>query len=234
MKLYVAIMVFMLSILSVHGILYGDLTFNVAETGDVAISGQTNYGPFQGITENLTSKQGEYWLLNISSPVFEDYIYHINLPKNAAVNYLNTNTKIRIEDTNGIITIIGTGHNQSIYVLTQYTIQQISQSDIIYIVCGIILIALGIWAYILFRKNKKNTKQTRETEHKELNRDIFTERQWRIIEYLQKHGNVTQAELEKELRLPKSSLSRNVETLAKKGVIFKETTGMSNVVGLNQ
>lgn len=84
------------------------------------------------------------------------------------------------------------------------------------------------------KQKAKTHEQKEKTAHNGIKRELFTERQLAILDYLASHGVVTQAELEKKLKLPKSSLSRNVDTLARKGVIFKEQRGMSNVVGLKE
>jgi len=45
---------------------------------------------------------------------------------------------------------------------------------------------------------------------------------------------LTQAEIEKELKIPKASVSRNIRTLELKGRIEKEKTGMSNMIKLRK
>src|SRR6266496_3657476 len=76
--------------------LYADINLNVKDNGQVSISGNTNYKAFNGVTvNNLTSKHGDLWLLNVTSPVFEEYIYRIMLPKNVIVNYLKANSQVR-------------------------------------------------------------------------------------------------------------------------------------------
>ncbi|MBU2442886.1 MAG: winged helix-turn-helix transcriptional regulator, partial [Nanoarchaeota archaeon] len=52
----------------------------------------------------------------------------------------------------------------------------------------------------------------------------------RIIEKNKKP--ITQAALEKILKIPKSSLSRNIDSLVRKDIITKEGKGMSNVLFL--
>lgn len=66
---------------------------------------------------------------------------------------------------------------------------------------------------------------------KSYNESALTERQKQIVRLIDnKGGSSTQAVLEKELSIPKASLSRNLETLSKKGIIKKESKGMSNLV----
>ena len=207
--------------------LYGDLVFDVQDDGEVDISGSTNYGAFQGLTSSLTSKEGELWFLNITSPVFEEYIYRIKLPKYSVVNYIKSNTPVRIEESSGAIIITGTGSNKSIDVDVQYTISK-TKKTVWFIRIGaiiaIIILALVIDSFILKKANKINKKK--------FNRDLFTDRQLKILDYLQQHGLVTQVELEKGLLIPKASLSRNIKTLVQKDAIFCETKGMSNIIGI--
>jgi len=59
----------------------------------------------------------------------------------------------------------------------------------------------------------------------------LTERQLSIVRFMEKAGKpVSQHDLEKGLGLPKSSLSRNVRTLERMGIIRKTSRGMSNVL----
>jgi uncharacterized membrane protein len=52
-----------------------------------------------------------------------------------------------------------------------------------------------------------------------------------IVETIQKNkGSITQAKLEKSLEIPKSSLSRNIESLVRKNILVKESKGMTNLI----
>jgi uncharacterized membrane protein len=228
-KLSLSLMILILSV-SAYAQLYADVEFEVQDNGEVKITGDTNYAAFQGVTNKLTSKEDGVWFLNITSPVLEEYVYTITLPRYAVINYIKTNNQVRIEEKSGTLSITGTGRDKPLDVKIQYSIdiQQKTESAAYIIVTILVLGIIGGAFYFFKRRHMIKVPQ------KVLNRDLFTDRQLIILDYLQKHGTVTQAELERELRLPKSSLSRNVETLVKKGVIFKETKGMSNVIGFNK
>ena len=215
--------------ISAYSQLYADITFEVRDNGEVEINGNTNYDTFKGVTNSLTSKQGELWLLNITSPVFDEYLYEVILPKYSVINYIKANSQVRIEEKSGTITITATGSDKPIDIKIQYTIDKEERTaSIVRLISAIvIIIIIGAVGYLI----KKNVKHTPK---KELKRELYTDRQLTILDYLQKHGTVTQAHLEKDLKLPKSSLSRNVETLVQKGVIFKEAKGMSNVIGFKE
>jgi uncharacterized membrane protein len=47
-------------------------------------------------------------------------------------------------------------------------------------------------------------------------------------------GTLTQRQIELSLKLPKSSVSRNVETLRRRGVLEKAQLGMTNTVVLDE
>lgn len=216
---------------SSHAQLYADVIFEVRDTGAVDISGETNYDAFQGTTNALTSKEGALWFLNITSPAFEEFIYTIRLPQHAIINYIKSNSQVRIEEQAGSITITSTGQKRSIDVKIQYSID-VEARTLSFLWVLVTIIVLGGIAYAAYIITAK--KKAEKIPKKVLNRSLFTERQLMILDYLQKHGTVTQAQLEKDLKLPKSSLSRNIDTLVQKEVIFKETKGMSNVIGFRQ
>ncbi len=66
-------------------------------------------------------------------------------------------------------------------------------------------------------------------------KDKFSGREYMIIKLLQKNkGCLTQAHLERETKLPKASLHRNILSLEKKGVIEKNKAGMSNKINLRE
>ncbi len=218
----------LLMVLSVNAQLYADVIFHVGNDGVVTISGNTNYEGFKGTTNKLTSKQGDFWILNITSPNFEEFVYSIELPQNSVINYIKSDTPVRIEDK-GSIVVTSTGTKEKVNIVIQYSISKGNSNSLLTWIIGIIaiIVIVGIIYYI------KNPKKP-STPEKELNRDLYTDRQLMILDYLKEHGTVTQAHLEKDLNLPKSSLSRNIQTLVQKGIIFKETKGMSNVIGFKE
>lgn len=232
MKRALLVLLTVLLAVSVYAQLYADVTFDVKDTGEVVISGNTNYEPFTGTTNTLTSKQGDMWFLNITSPVFEEYIYHVKLPQYAVINYIKANSKVRIEESSGSIIITGTGSKKPIDIRVQYSINKAQQTNSSLTLIGaiILIIVVGIVAFLVQKRLSKHKK----IPEKAFKRELYTERQLVILDYIKKHGTVTQAKLEHDLKLPKSSLSRNIQTLVQKGVLFKETHGMSNVIGFKE
>ncbi len=205
--------------------LNGDFIFTVKDTGEVAITGNTNYNSFKGVNNEFTSKDKNIWYLNITSPLFDKYTYLIKLPKYSVMNVIKANNKFVIGEKDGVIAISGSGNNKELNVFIEYAIdKEESLFDQSLIIAGITLLLI-IGGGVYFIKRKRTLKQS-------INRTLYTERQLVILDYIQKHGSVTQAVLEKELEIPKASLSRNIKTLTQKGVIFSETKGMSNVIGM--
>ncbi len=207
--------------------LYGDLIFTVKDTGEVAISGDTNYDLFRGTNNELTSKDKNIWYLNITSPILDEYSYLVKLPKYSVMNVIKANNKFVIGEKDGVIAVSGVGSGKPLNVFIEYAIdREDSIFDESLIIAGLVLLlVVGIVIFAIKKRKGIVPKKT-------LNRSFYTERQLLILDYIQKHGTVTQAVLEKELKIPKASLSRNIKTLVQKEVIFSETKGMSNVVGL--
>ena len=64
-----------------------------------------------------------------------------------------------------------------------------------------------------------------------MNLNTLTPRQQEIVKILQKNkGQLAQSKLEKISKLPKSSLSRNIESLKRKNILEKTPNGMSNTL----
>ncbi len=206
---------------------YADVTINVDSTGLVSIEGETNHpGLDIESSQEFTSKDGKYWLLNISiDDYFSNFIYEITLPKNAVINYMRLPEFARIENSNKGLTIIGTGENKMFNIVIQYSLNNITTQNYLLIILIFIfaLIMLG-GIYYLYIRTKKLSKHLPDTK-------FLTERQKLIFDIVKKNKKpITQAQIEKITKLPKSSLSRNIESLVRKGLLQKEQKGMSNVV----
>ncbi len=59
------------------------------------------------------------------------------------------------------------------------------------------------------------------------------ENERKIVEILLKHGEMTQAELAARTGIPKSTLSRTLQDLEKRGIIIRYENGMSKIVKLS-
>lgn len=204
---------------------YADVNIKVDESGYVTIKGDTNHPDLiVESSQDFTSKHNKYWLLNITiQDKFSDFIFDLELPKNSEINYLKTPRLARIDNSLGNIKVTGTGEDQRFVVIVQYSIKKIKH-NYLYVAAVLVLLAALAVAYILIKKNKKPVKK--------YNLDVLTDRQKIIFELIKKNKKITQAELEKKVNMPKSSLSRNVESLERKGFITKEKKGMTNILFL--
>ncbi|MCF7861062.1 MarR family transcriptional regulator [Candidatus Woesearchaeota archaeon] len=225
MRLILLIMILSFaSVAPVFANFYADVEFDVGNDGVVTISGNSNHPLLaDSQTNDLTSKKGRYWLLNISiADNFSNYIYRIKLPRYSSVNYLKTPELSRFEYGDNSLLIIGTGENQKFDVVVQYSIgnQKPNYFQGAVIVSFAVVVILVYWV----SKNRRSHK---------IPMHILTDRQKRIVSFVVKHKRVTQKELQDELKLPKSSLSRNVESLVRKNILKKNQKGMSNVLSIN-
>jgi len=214
----------------------------VSSSGQVKISGTTNHPMLaSGEYENYTSKNNALWILNITiNDTFSDYIYSVQLPLYSSVNYIKASSPFRIEENSQRITIIGTGNSEPMYIIIQYKINPRKNSYTL-IIFFLALAVSGIAIYLFASKKQKQALKIGESEkesagknykpHNNYNEEALTERQKKIVRLIEKKGGAsTQNVLEKELSIPKASLSRNLVTLSKKGIIKKESKGMSNII----
>lgn len=229
---------------------YADIEIDVENDGTVSIDGTTDYEEFKNVTNSqmYTSKNGEVWTLNITTTqVFDTYIYELSLPKYAKINYMKTTPHFRIEDENSRIKLIGTGENKPFMLVVQYKIDfrdtLFSQENVIWISVGSAILAFIIIGFLIFKFNKTlnhklhilSRKEKEKVEDKpKYDFSILPQRQQQIIKILQKKGKITQKQLEEEMNIPKSSVSRNVQTLVIKRIIEKEQAGQSNYIFLRE
>lgn len=206
---------------------YADVSINIDKSGLVSISGLTN-SPELTVksTNNFTSKQGNNWILNITiNEKFSNYVYSVSLPRNAAINYIKAPQGFRIEQGIQGLIIKGAAENQKFQIIVQY--QLIEDIYTGYFVVAVLLLLASVTAFFVFKSRPKKQK-------KKINLEDFPERQKKILEIIIKNKRTTLTELLKHLNLPKSSLSRNIDSLVKQGVITSERKGMSKIIKLKE
>jgi uncharacterized membrane protein len=127
--------------------------------------------------------------------------------------------------------IIGTGENRSFNIIVQYSLEyQKEKSDnffLFFILSVILIIGTSLFGFLFFHKKKKfyfmNIKE-----------NTLTDRQKEIVMILKKHKRpMTQKKVQDLVDMPKSSLSRNIDSLVRRDIVRKEQKGMSNVLTLN-
>lgn len=211
---------------------YADIEIDIGESGTAMISGTTNHEFLSpGIKDELTSKIGKYWLFKIDlNDTFADFVYAVRLPENASINYIKASGSIRIENESGRIVVRGTGRNEPLRITIQYSlnIAQKQNALILFALAACLLIALFVAGIFLLKK--KQAAMLSEEAKKE-KYGTLSERQLAIIIFLEKqNGIASQKAVAEALGIPKSSVSRNVEALIKKGYLRKEKKGMTNLL----
>jgi len=204
---------------------YADMEIEVNDSGRAFISGTTNY-PELNLNESdeFTSKQGKNWIFALDfNEVFTDYVFSIALPENASISYLKAPKDVRIESNSGRIYLKGIGSNQSFYLTVQYSVEPKKEEfPLILVLGGFFAVVAGLAALFLLKPHSEPNAVDKRT---------LTERQLAIIEFVEENkGAVSQKCAERELGIPKASLSRNIEALLKKGILRKEKKGMTNMI----
>jgi uncharacterized membrane protein len=175
-----------------------------------------------------TSKEGKYWVLNISTQEeFSALLYRIHLPKNTDINYLKLQRMGRIEHKPNEIIIIGTVQDQPLEIIIQYSFSSHPSEGSYFWIILIPAIALVIFLWLKKKKKNKTRKGPIPAIH-------LPERQKDIYLIIKKKGEITQKELQEATGLPKSSLSRNINSLIQKGIITKIENGMTNIIKLKE
>jgi hypothetical protein len=204
---------------------YADVNIVVDERGLVTVAGNTNHPNLTAVKSSYyTSKKGEIWTLNITLPDdFSNYIYELDLPKDSVLNYLKTPKLSRIEDDYGRMKIIGTGQDKPFVVVAQYRIDY-ARRAFPYSLAIVPLGVFGLALHLILRRKK--------TKGPDFHMESLSDRQKVILELVRKHKTLSQSKIEKITGLPKASLSRNIESLVRKGILKKEEKGMTNMIYL--
>ena len=224
--LLLSLLIFALLIPQALSATYADIDSRVHSDGSVDIDGLTNYDNFINYEDtDFLNYDGKYWTLNITTEEeFSDAIYKIELPEGVVVNYIRVPDMLTIDNKHGRLTIVGTAHNQKLQIQIQYTAEQQTTDWWIFLVIIAVGISLLVWGYLM----KSPEQETYAYKG-------LTERQKQIIGIIRKNPEgITQAEIENLTKLPKSSLSRNIDTLVRKELVHKEQSGMSNKLFLKK
>lgn len=204
---------------------YADIQIDVGSDGRVDISGSTNHPFISSISksDDFTSKNKKYWVVNVSvEDDFSQYIAEVRLPPKASLNFLKASNVLSIKEDNGRIIVTITGKEEPLLFLAQYSFNEKEFSNDWLYYALIIILGLSAMYYFLRKWKKPQIK---------LRLESLTDRQKLIVEAIQKNkGSITQAELEKTLKIPKASLSRNIESLVRKNILVKESKGMTNLL----
>ena len=237
---------------SIQNTFYADVSFVVDEMGLLTISGDTNSLDLEGVIDSpsYTSKSGPYWVLNFSTTdVFENAIFEIHLPKGSSVNYMKLPSFLRVETSGDDLTIIGIAENKPLKIVVQYELKNslsdkppwwfyaIVGSIISFIMAFIKRIFLSVKNFFSKKTDNKIVVDSSNSDYRFVVEPFVNNlpsRQKQIIDILfgSEDFSITQSLLEKKMSIPKSSLSRNVDSLVRKGFVDKKPYGMTNILKL--
>jgi uncharacterized membrane protein len=220
---------------------YADVQMAVSAAGSVDVSGLSNHpGLSTGVHDEYTSKKGSYWLLNVTVPcTFSDYVYTLRLPSGSSVNYIRSSGRVSIGQEGESIVIEGTGKDTDFSLAVQYSISTPAPAAwwVFTLPVAVTLFIVIVW--MLSKRKRKARKAGVKPvaadgaglEKANYNPSLLTERQLAIVKALEKSGKpMTQRQIEQELSLPKSSVSRNISSLVRAGILSRHDRGMSTAV----
>lgn len=210
----------------------------VDETGNALFLGETDKeielpdgveisnGEIIGKTQELTSKQGEFWTFEYS---LENAEMNVILPKGAVIKEL-VEGEIGIEDNQISIYIKDN-------VSVSYIIEEQKKSFNWIVLISIILIFALVILYSSFKLKKnrdieKKTKKIKKLDRLEIVKDVLNEREKIIIEKLKDKKQIKSSILRKLCDIPKASFSRHVQELEKKGLIKRTGEGKNKIISL--
>lgn len=221
---------------------YADLTLSVDHAGPVTITGVTDAESLPlGTSNAYTSKQGEHWTLNITSTeTLETFVYEVRLPEGAAINYLS-GKGARIATDGGAVVVKGSGEHAPFAVTVQYTIDADEANAFAWLPLVFFSVLLILLWFVLRGKRIRQKRERKKISSLISARGApsylegIPARQQAMVKLLREAGGtLTQRQLELTLKLPKSSVSRNVEALRRRGIVQKAQLGMTNTVVLDE
>ncbi|PLW80856.1 hypothetical protein C0585_00540 [Candidatus Woesearchaeota archaeon] len=229
------------------------------KNGEATISGDTTYildlipipNGNEIITDELTSKEGKSWYFKYDlQDNFTDVKIVIELPEKATINSVESGLTTGIKSEWDITTITFTGKNKPVDIIIRYELEKGYTKTTIFFFVIIVLLILYHFRKKIFKikkqpNGKKLKKEIIKSEKSESKKEVnieklknvrlmLNETQLKILDNLIEFGNQTnQTKLMHSTRIPKASLSRNLEILAQKEVILKINTGNSNHIKLH-
>lgn len=222
---------------------YADITITVDASGFTSIRGLTNY-PNLTIenSEQYTSKQQSHWLLNITKQeIFSEFVFEIILPTGSSISYIKSSGSLRIEENSGRLIVTGLGENESLSIVIQYQTEKqtssLLQDNLVYLLLfsAIVIVALLIVMVFLNEKKTSIIHPIEDVKEPLGNMKGLNDRQKQIMQILHERNTpLTQTDIQRELQIPKASVSRNLLSLERKGLIEKEQIGMSNLIRLKK
>jgi preprotein translocase subunit SecG len=225
---------------------YADLEIVVDNAGYVSIDGETNYPNLMvKDSEEFTYKEQSLWTLNISMKEnFSDFVFSITLPDNTEINSVLSSATTRIGEESGNLIITGYGTNQPLSIVVLYQTDKLTEESrffgldflSLFLISIIIILTVTFFVVLLFYNNiTKQPILNKNENSSQKSLKGLNERQQQIMNLLLNvNSALTQTEIQRELDMPKASVSRNIRRLELKGLIEKEQIGMSNLIRLKK
>jgi len=225
---------------------YADLEIIVDNAGFVSIDGNTNYpGLVIEDSEKYTSKTQSLWTLNITKNVtFNDFLFSIVLPEHAKIKSVSSSGSTFITEQSNTLVVEGYGNNESLSIVVQYQTEKVLETDTFFgldLVSGMLIVIIIVLLFcffivlFFFDKREKPIFNGKKDHQLQAEPRGLNDRQKKILHLLQQSTvALTQTDIQKELNMPKASVSRNIRRLELKGLIEKEQIGMSNIIRLKK
>ncbi len=162
------------------------------------------------LTQDLTSKSGNIWKLSVPSPGLVVFLFNakiLNLPNNSTITSDQDRIIISISSPSKITYQIPPNNNNS----------------------GLLIILVAITVPILYFTY---THVFLKKPSSKFNHLPTTERL--ILEHIEKNPGITQKALSQALGIPKSTLSYHLNKLEQRGLIRRESKGLSNKLYINK
>ncbi len=211
---------------------YADVVFDIDDSGVTEISGISNHDLLNETKTSIyTSKKSNMWTFEFKiDDIISNYVYEIKLPKYSEVNYIKVSGNLNVKQNNGRIIITGFGGDTDLNLLIQYKINKVKLKLFILEIVGFIIVII-VGGYFVYKFIKNKFKKPVNT----VNLYALTDRQRKMYEILRRERKpMTQHDLEVEMGIPKSSISRNINSLLRKKIILKESKGKTNIIYLKK
>jgi len=208
---------------------YADVEIEIDETGLASISGSSNHPLLGGQTDAFTSKRGTHWLFNLTLEEFSDYYLSVQFPEGAEINYMKVQGSFRIVPGQRI-KVISTGESEKMELVAQYTIKREDSFPVVIVILALLAAAVAAWS-----GRKLFLRAWIPRQKMAAVRSTLTDAQRLIVDSLiAAKSPITQKQLQHRTKLPKATLSRNIEILHQKNIIEKQSRGLMNMIWLKK
>ena len=209
------------AVASVSGAFYADTAFYVDGDGTVSVQGSSNHPRLTpGVYENLTSSADGVEVFAVSiNESFSDYLFAVDLPGGAEIISVESEASTRINTEGSGLQVRGVAENKPFGVRVEYAVDE--PNTVTWWPVLVVAVPAGFAARYWYLRDPWEPP-----------RDV-NDRQRRILVFLHgRGGEATQSVIADELGLPKSSTSRNLNSLERKGYVDRVDEGDAKTVVL--